>query len=70
MATDGLSFPEAVEALAAEAGLDLPKSTPESVAREQKRAGLVEVLELAAQFFERTLKDRAGTRGRDYLATR
>ena len=26
MATDGLSFPEAVETLAAEAGLDLPKS--------------------------------------------
>ncbi len=70
MATDGLSFPEAVETLAAEAGLDLPKSTPESVAREQKRAGLVEVLELAAQFFERVLKDRAGARGRDYLATR
>ena len=70
MATDGLTFPEAVETLAAEAGLDLPKSTPESVAREQKRAGLVEVLEWAAQFFERVLKDRTGVKGRDYLATR
>ncbi len=70
MATDGLSFPEAVEALAGEAGLDLPKATRESVERDQKRAGLHEVLELAATFFERTLKDAAGARGRAYIATR
>ena len=70
MATDGLSFPEAVEALAGEAGLDLPKATPESVAREKKRAGLVEVLEMAAQFFEATLKGSAGARGRAYVASR
>ena len=70
MATDGLSFPEAVEALAGEAGLDLPKATAESVERDRKRAGLVEVLEMAAQFFEATLKGAAGTRGRDYIATR
>ena len=70
MATDGLSFPEAVAALAGEAGLDLPKATPESVEREKKRAGLVEVLEMAAQFFEATLKGSGGARGRDYVASR
>ena len=70
MATDGLSFPEAVEALAGEAGLDLPKATAESVEREKKRTGLVEVMELAAQFFEAVLKDRHGARGRDYVASR
>lgn len=70
MATDGLSFPEAVEALAGEAGLDLPKATPEAVERDRKRAGLVEVLEMAAQFFEATLKGSAGARGRDYVASR
>ncbi len=70
MATDGLSFPEAVEALAGEAGLELPKPTAESVEREKVRAGLVEVLEMAAQFFEATLKGSAGARGRDYIATR
>lgn len=70
MATDGLSFPEAVEALAGEAGLDLPKATPDSVEREKKRAGLVEVLEMAAQFFTATLKGSGGARGRDYVASR
>ena len=70
MATDGLSFPEAVETLAGEAGLDLPKATPEAVERDKKRAGLVEVLEMAAQFFEATLKGSGGARGRDYVASR
>ncbi len=70
MATDGLSFPEAVERLAGEAGLELPKSTPESIAREEKRAGLVEVLEMAAAFFEHSLAGRDGTRARAYLAGR
>ncbi len=70
MATEGLTFPEAVERLAEEAGLDLPKASPESVAREIQRAGLVEVLEFAAQFFERNLNDRAGTAARAYLAGR
>ena len=70
MATDGLSFPEAVEALAGEAGLDVPKPSADSVEREKKRTGLVEVMELAAQFFEAVLKGSQGARGRDYIASR
>ena len=35
--TEGLSFPESVEKLAAEAGVELPKWSPEDEAREQKR---------------------------------
>ncbi len=70
IATEGLTFPEAVERLAGEAGLELPKSSPESIAQEQKRAGLNEVMELAAVFFERTLADRSGTRGKSYCEER
>ena len=50
--TEGLSFPEAVEKLAAEAGVELPKWSPEDEAREQKRKSLYEIVELAAQFYE------------------
>ena len=70
METEGLSFPEAVERLASQAGVSLPQRTPETVEREQKRAGLQEVLEKAAQFFQARLAAREGTRARAYLADR
>lgn len=70
MATEGLSFPEAVERLAADAGLPLPKVSPEAEEQEKHRAGLQEVLEFAAQFFEAELRRDAGAKGRAYLAGR
>src|SRR3954466_14630302 len=44
METEGVSFPEAVERLAAMAGIPLPMPSPDQDAREKKRASLVEVL--------------------------
>ncbi|MBN9079933.1 MAG: DNA primase [Rhizobiales bacterium 62-17] len=70
MRTEGLTFPEAVERLAAEAGVALPKSTPENIEREKKRATLQEVLELSAKFFEEQLQARGGAKARGYLAGR
>jgi DNA primase len=70
METEGLSFPEAVERLAGEAGLTLPEASPALVEQEKKRAGLHEVLELAAAFFEAELRGRVGGKARDYLAGR
>lgn len=70
METEGLSFPEAVERLAGEAGLSLPKLTREDAEREQKRASAGEALELAAAFFEARLQGAEGARARGYLADR
>jgi DNA primase len=70
MLTEGLSFPEAVERLAGEAGLPLPKVSREEEAREQNRKTLNEVVEVAARFFELTLASRAGAKARGYLADR
>jgi len=42
MATEGLSFPEAVERLAQEAGVPLPQSSAADEAQERRRAGLHE----------------------------
>lgn len=70
MQTEGVSFPEAVERLAAMAGLPLPKSSPDDEARAHKRKTLHDILELAAKFFEATLAARAGARARGYLADR
>jgi len=70
MRTEGLSFPEAVERLAGEAGLQMPVISRESEQRERERATLQEVMELAATFFEAQLQAREGARARGYLADR
>jgi DNA primase len=70
METEGVSFAEAVERLAAMAGLPLPTPSPDDAAREHKRKTLHDILELAAKFFEATLAARAGARARGYLADR
>lgn len=70
MATEGVSFPEAVERLASIAGLALPTVSKEAEAREERRKTLYDVLELAAKFFETTLASRVGARARGYLADR
>ena len=70
MQTEGLSFPEAVEKLAAAAGLEMPRTTPEERQREKRRAGAMDALEMACAWFERQLAGRDGSDARDYLAGR
>jgi DNA primase len=70
METEGLSFPEAVERLAGEAGVALPVASAESERQEAVRAGLHEVMEMAASFFEANLNGKAGGEARRYLASR
>ncbi|HUI98396.1 MAG TPA: DNA primase, partial [Xanthobacteraceae bacterium] len=62
--------PEAVERLAAMAGVPLPKISREEEAREARRKSLHDVMELAAKFFQATLAARAGAKARGYLADR
>ena len=56
METEGVSFPEAVERLAEMAGVPLPAYSPEAEAREERRKTLHDIVELAAEFFERRLR--------------
>src|SRR6516165_5087883 len=70
MATEGVSFPEAVERLAAQAGVPMPVMTREAQAHEERRKTLHDIVELAAKFFETNLASRLGARGRGYLADR
>ncbi|WP_230534153.1 DNA primase [Microvirga roseola] len=70
METEGLSFPEAVERLAGEAGVPLPRLTREDRAEEVRRKSLHDVMELATEFFEASLQGRFGAKARDYLAGR
>lgn len=71
METEGLPFPEAVQRLAGEAGVDLPAWSPEDEARETRRKSLYEIVSLAADFFEEQLhRSRNGEEARRYLQSR
>ena len=70
MKTEGLSFTEAVEQLAAEAGVPLPKPDAKSVEREDERARLQSLLEVSAKWFEENLRGPAGAEARRYVGTR
>ena len=67
---EGLSFPEAVEKCANEAGVMLPARDEFAEERERKRASLVEIMEIAAKFFEQNLQKPVGAKARGYLAGR
>ena len=68
--TERLSFAEAVERLAAEAGVPLPALDPRSVEQDKVRQGLGEWLELAARWFEAELHRPVGREARAYLEGR
>ncbi|MDK9695081.1 MAG: DNA primase [Siculibacillus sp.] len=68
--TEGLSFPEAVERLAAETGVALPRPDAREERRERHRAGLSDVTEMAARFFEENLRLTSGAPARAYVEKR
>jgi DNA primase len=70
METEGLSFPESVQRLAGEAGVELPQWSPEDEAREEKKKSLYDVVEAACTFFEEQLRAKGGAAARDYLQSR
>jgi DNA primase len=70
MQTEGLSFPEAVEKLAGEAGMEIPQDSPEERERQKQRQTLYDVTEAAAQFFEHQLYQPSGKHALDYLKGR
>ncbi len=70
METEGLTFMEAVESLANEAGVTLPKAQDYKPEDKQKRLDIYDALELAAQFFQGQYNGANGLKAREYVATR
>ncbi|GAB5457090.1 MAG: DNA primase [Henriciella sp.] len=70
METERLSFMEAVEKLADEAGMSLPKATPESQEQYDKRLRLYAACEAAAAYYEKCLRAPEGAEARRYLEGR
>jgi DNA primase len=73
MKMDGLSFPEAVRAVATKAGIQLPKrdfSSPEEARDAGLRRQLIDLHEAATQYFEAALRAPEAARAREYLTGR
>ncbi len=68
--TENVSFIEAVEILAREAGMPMPARDPKAQEKQDRRSQLAEVMEQAVQFFRLQLKTGAGGAARDYLTRR
>lgn len=68
--TEGLGFAEAVERLAAEAGLEVPQMSPQAREEAARAATLLDVVEACAAWFEAQLWSQAGRKARDYLLGR
>lgn len=70
MRAEGGGFMEAVERLAGEAGMDIPKATPEAAARERRARDLHGVLQSAEAAYTRRLHAPEGAEAMAYLRKR
>ena len=68
--TERLSFVEAVQRLAGEAGMGLPAPDPQAAEREQKRQGLADWMDLAQKWFAANLRRSTGKAAREMLDRR
>lgn len=68
--TERLSFVEAVERLAGEAGMPLPSLDPRYAENEKRRQGLVDWMALADSWFRAELRRPSGSEARAYLERR
>jgi len=70
MKTENLSFPEAVERLAGEAGMEMPIQTREERERNERAQTHYDVLEKACAYFQKQLKLPVGRPAFEYLEGR
>ncbi len=70
MRHDGLSFPEAVEHCASQVGMTVPQESPAEQEAREKRAGLADLAEAAAAFFQGELFSPRGSAALDYIKER
>lgn len=68
--SENMSFMEAVELLAREAGLPVPAQDPKAAEKADRRTRLADVVEQAVQFYRLQLRSNAGAVARDYLDRR
>jgi len=70
MRSEGLTFPETVERLAAQAGMEVPVASNEEREQAKQRHDLQSVMETACTWFETSLSGAGGAHARQYFDQR
>ncbi|MFC3051783.1 DNA primase [Kordiimonas pumila] len=70
MNTQGMTFPEAIEQLASEVGVDVPKPTREQMERDKQRASSTEVMDAVSSWYQAQLVGQIGKAAHDYIKGR
>ncbi len=70
MKTQGMTFPEAVETLAGEVGMEVPKPSREEIEKQKERASLAEVMDAVASWYQTQLRAQVGKGALDYIRGR
>jgi DNA primase len=70
MQSEKVGFREAVERLAAQAGLALPPASPQAAERQRHRASLYDVLDAATRYYQKMLRMPEGGAALQYLRAR
>lgn len=70
MNTQGMTFPETIEVLAGEVGMEVPKPSREQVERDKARASLNEVMEAVSSWYQTQLKGQIGANAYNYIKGR
>ncbi len=70
MNTQGMTFPETIEVLAGEVGMEVPKPSREEVERQKERATLAEVMDAVAGWYRTQLRSQAGKGALEYIRGR
>lgn len=70
MEHDNIGFRDAIDILATEAGLEVPKDDPKAIEKAQKAKGLHDLMAEAVNWFGQQLRDSANNDVQDYLVQR
>ncbi len=70
MNTQGMTFPETIEVLAGEVGMEVPKPSREQQERDKQRATLFEVMEAVSNWYQAQLIGQVGRTAFDYVKSR
>lgn len=70
MKQEGLSFVDAVQKLAEQAGIQMPKMSKDEIEKEKKALSLIEVIEQACKWYEEQLNTAQAKVATDYLKKR